>query len=95
MDSSRIILLRSASDFDRPHSGQEAVSILLTAFGGLSPQFREFVGVEQTIRVRCGGNNYVGDISGLLGGKPDFGRDSDVEIILLRKRRLGLREKVS
>lgn len=42
-DFSRIILLRSASDFDRLNSGQEAVNNLLTASEDVSPLFKPFI----------------------------------------------------
>lgn len=49
--------------------------------------------MKRTIRARCDGNNYVGDIFGSLGGKPDFGRGSDVENDPVVEEEAGVEEK--
>lgn len=49
--------------------------------------------MERNIRARCGGNKYVGDISGSLAGKPDFGGGSDVGNNPVAEEEAGIEEK--
>ncbi|KAF9264459.1 putative purine nucleoside permease [Marasmius fiardii PR-910] len=86
VDFSRVIIMRTISDFDRQFPGQSAAESLLLAdqegfdisitniyragvqvvqgiVGGWDRQFRD--GVKP--------DNYIGDILGSLGGRPDFG----------------------
>lgn len=111
VDFSRIILLRTASDFDRPYPGQEALTNLLTASGGFEPAIQNIylAGVEVVQGILQGWNetfergvvpdNYVGDIFGSLGGTPDFGLGSDFGnnpvATKSRKRGLGLKRRAS
>ncbi|CAK5266497.1 unnamed protein product [Mycena citricolor] len=88
VDFSRIIVLRAASDFDRPLAGGDSVATLL----GPAPAFvlstvnARLVGVKVIAMILNGwkgrfqtgvkATNYVGDIFGSLGGNPDFGPGS-------------------
>ncbi|KAJ7348452.1 purine nucleoside permease [Mycena albidolilacea] len=88
MDFSRIIIMRSASDFDRPPPAESALANLL----GPAPGFESSVlnlhlaGVKVVEAIVTGwsatfergikATNYVGDIFGSLGGTPDFGPGS-------------------
>eukprot|EP00918_Siedleckia_nematoides_P029344 GHVU01063287.1.p3 GENE.GHVU01063287.1~~GHVU01063287.1.p3 ORF type:complete len:103 (-),score=7.74 GHVU01063287.1:185-493(-) len=83
-DFSRIIIMRTGSDFDRQHEGQAAVDNLL----GLTPGFEPSVlniylaGVkvvegivnrwDELFENGVKPKNYIGDILGSLGGTPDF-----------------------
>ncbi|KAL4913684.1 purine nucleoside permease [Aspergillus aurantiobrunneus] len=87
VDFSRIIVMRTGSDFERPHFGETAMENLFTAEeqGAFDPAvenlYRAGIKVVQGILggweerfgpgVRAG--NYVGDVLGSLGGTPDFG----------------------
>ncbi|KAJ5657063.1 hypothetical protein N7507_009013 [Penicillium longicatenatum] len=85
-DFSRIIVMRTASDFDRPYPGSSATYNLLYAdAGGYAPAianiYRAGIQVVEGIlgnweTTFAGGvepSNYIGDIFGTLGGQPDFG----------------------
>lgn len=85
VDFSRIILMRAASNFDRPYPNQTAEqNLLLSNSGGFSPSvanlYNAGVKVVQGILKEWPGvfakgvepTNYVGDIFGTLGGTPDF-----------------------
>ncbi|KAL8723798.1 MAG: hypothetical protein Q9181_007190 [Wetmoreana brouardii] len=89
-DFSRIIIMRTASDFDRPYSGEaDTVNLFYADQGGFEPAIRNIylagVKVVQGILTEWGStfekgvkpNNYIGDIFGSLGGKPDFGPGSE------------------
>ncbi|KAJ6620666.1 purine nucleoside permease [Mycena sp. CBHHK59/15] len=85
VDFSRIIVMRSASDFDRPPSGASAADNLFAPAVGFPPALLNLriagVKVVQGIVDGWAGTfergikaeNYVGDILGSLGGQPDFG----------------------
>lgn len=92
VDFSRIIVMRTASDFDRPYSGETPEENLLYADqGGFKPAIQNIyiagVKVVQGIvsawdsKFAAGINatNYIGDIFGSLGGAPDFGPGSTTE----------------
>ncbi|KAJ5121732.1 hypothetical protein N7448_002864 [Penicillium atrosanguineum] len=85
-DFSRIIVMRTASDFDRPYPGQSATENLLYAdAGGFEPALENIyrAGIEvvggilkewhSTFASGVKPRNYIGDIFGTLGGEPDFG----------------------
>ncbi len=85
-DFSRIIAMRTASDFDRPYPGQAATTNLWWAdAGALYPALKNIynAGIEvvqmilddwdSTFEKGVKPSNYVGDIFGSLGGTPDFG----------------------
>ena len=85
-DFSRIIVMRTASDFDRPPPSESAYYHLLYGnSGGFEPSLQNLniAGVpiiEDIVNewdsIYCAGinaTNYIGDIFGTLGGIPDFG----------------------
>jgi purine nucleoside permease len=85
-DFSRIIVMRTASDFDRPYPGQSTTDNLLYAdAGGFEPALENIyrAGIEVVEGILKGWHstfasgvkprNYIGDIFGTLGGEPDFG----------------------
>ncbi|EXJ93523.1 hypothetical protein A1O1_01915 [Capronia coronata CBS 617.96] len=89
-DYSRAIVMRTASDFDRPPPGiSEIQNLLYVNQGGFSPAIRNIYlagikvvtgileGWESTFETGIVPNNYVGDIFATLGGEPDFGKPSE------------------
>ncbi|KAG5730259.1 hypothetical protein E4T56_gene10585 [Termitomyces sp. T112] len=88
VDFSRIIIMRTASDFDREFPGQTAAANLFGNPGGFIPSILNIhlagVKVVQGIINNWDGTfasgiaptNYIGDIWGSLGGNPDFGPGS-------------------
>ncbi|KAJ5219443.1 uncharacterized protein N7498_001542 [Penicillium cinerascens] len=85
-DFSRIIVMRTASDFDRPHPGEATTENLLYAdAGGFEPAVENIYragilvvegilkGWDSTFASGVKPRNYIGDIFGTLGGEPDFG----------------------
>ncbi|KAJ7259131.1 purine nucleoside permease [Mycena haematopus] len=84
VDFSRIIVMRSASDYDRQSPGVTALQQLLGPTPGFEPSLLNLhlagvkvveMIVNQWTQQFQGGvkaPNYVGDIFGSLGGKPDF-----------------------
>ncbi|KAL9124157.1 MAG: hypothetical protein Q9217_006485, partial [Psora testacea] len=85
-DFSRIIVMRTASDFDRPYAGeQETVNLFYAEQGGFEPAIANIYlagvkvvegilnGWDSTFKKGIPASNYIGDIFGSLGGKPDFG----------------------
>lgn len=86
-DFSRIIVMRTASDFDRPYPGASATYNLLHSSdqGGFEIALENIyrAGIQVVRGVVNGWNrtfaagvkphNYIGDIFGTLGGEPDFG----------------------
>jgi len=103
-DFSRIIVMRTASDFDRPYAGESDIYNLFYADqGGFEPAIENIYlagikvvegilqGWETTFEAGVTPTNYIGDIFGTLGGKPDFGpgsifNDDPVTASKLRKR---------
>lgn len=88
-DFSRIIVMRTASDFDRPYAGEAATTNLWWANqGGFDPAIANIYlagikvvegilgGWDSTFEKGVPATNYVGDIFGSLGGMPDFGPGS-------------------
>ena len=85
VDFSRIIIMRTASDFDRPFKGQSAADNIFAGFPGAVPSLENIhlAGVQVVLGIVSGWNekfekgvkpsNYIGDIFGSLGGQPDFG----------------------
>ncbi|KAF2172902.1 hypothetical protein M409DRAFT_62560 [Zasmidium cellare ATCC 36951] len=86
VDFSRIIVMRTASDFDRPWPGEAATTNLWWAEqGAFEPAVMNIylAGIEVVEGILDGWNttfakgvnatNYIGDIFGTLGGTPDFG----------------------
>lgn len=89
IDFRRIIIMRTASDFDRPYAGEAStVNLFYAAQGGFEPAIANIylAGVKvvegilkewhNTFEKGVPAANYVGDIFGTLGGKPDFGPGS-------------------
>ncbi|KAJ5573357.1 uncharacterized protein N7459_007784 [Penicillium hispanicum] len=85
-DFARIIVMRTASDFDRPYPGSSATYNLLYAdAGGFEPAIENIYragihvvqgilsGWDSTFALGVKPRNYIGDIFGTLGGQPDFG----------------------
>jgi len=88
VDFSRIIVMRSASDFDRPPEGGSAADNLFAPTVGFPPALLNLriAGVKVVQGIIDGWaatfergiepSNYIGDILGSLGGQPDFGPGS-------------------
>jgi purine nucleoside permease len=86
VDFSRIIVMRTASDFDRPYPGEAATTNLFWANqGAFEPAIMNLYlagikvvegildGWDSTFAEGMKASNYIGDIFGTLGGEPDFG----------------------
>lgn len=89
VDFSRVIIMRTASDFDRPPPGMSGLANLFNAPAGCFIPAIENVylagnkvvqgilaGWDSKFAAGVKAQNYVGDIWGTLGGKPDFGPGS-------------------
>ncbi|KAI0668147.1 purine nucleoside permease [Trametes maxima] len=88
VDFARVIIMRTASDFDRPFPGQSAAANLFAMSPGFDVSIKNIVaaGVPVVTGIVDGWDavfergvkpsNYVGDIFGSLGGEPDFGPGS-------------------
>ena len=101
--------MRTASDFDRPYAGEAATFNLFYADqGGFEPALQNIylAGVKVVEGILAGwetvyergvnATNYVGDIFGTLGGKPDFGPGSvfnDNPVLLGRRGMKGVRAR--
>ncbi|KAL3470005.1 purine nucleoside permease [Aspergillus californicus] len=85
VDFGRIIIMRTASDFDRPHSNQDAMDNLLYAEqGAFEPAVENLyrAGIEVVMGILGGwesgfkqgieAQNYLGDILGTFGERADF-----------------------
>lgn len=85
-DFARIVVMRTASDFDRPYPGATATYNLIDSDQGgfeaaLENIYRAGIEVVQgilkgwdaTFAAGVKPSNYIGDIFGTLGGTPDFG----------------------
>jgi purine nucleoside permease len=88
-DYSRVIVMRTASDFDRPPPGvSEIQNLLYMDQGGFPPAIQNIYlagikvvtgildGWESTFDKGITPTNYVGDVFNTLGGTPDFGLPS-------------------
>jgi purine nucleoside permease len=86
VDFSRIIVMRTASDFDRPFPGESSlVNLLFADQGAFVPAVKNLYlagvkvveGILQQWDIKflegVTPTNYIGDIFGSLGGRPDFG----------------------
>jgi len=89
-DYSRVMVMRTASDFDRPPPGVSALqNLLYENQGGFSPAIKNIylAGIKVVTGIVDGWNttfaqgvkpsNYVGDVFDTLGGTPDFGTPKD------------------
>jgi purine nucleoside permease len=85
-DFARIIVMRTASDFDRPYPGVSAAyNLLYSNQGGFEIALENIYhagievvqgilrGWDKTFAKGVKPTNYIGDIFGTLGGQPDFG----------------------
>ncbi|KAG9023507.1 hypothetical protein FRB95_012991 [Tulasnella sp. JGI-2019a] len=102
VDFSRIIVMRTFSDFDRPYPGQSVLQNLVYSNpGSFIPSILNIylAGVkvvegilehwDSTFEKGVKPTNYIGDIFGSLGGTPDFGPGRSPEplpLSTLRKR---------
>lgn len=86
VDFSRIIVMRTGSDFDRPYPGQKSIDNLFNAPQGAfipavaniylagTPVIKGILqGWDRIFKQGVKPKNYIGDIFGTLGGVPDFG----------------------
>ncbi|KAJ7686720.1 purine nucleoside permease [Mycena rosella] len=88
VDFARVIVMRSASDWDRQSPGESAVANLLGPTPGFEPSLLNLhlAGVKvvqgivnewnSTFAQGIPPTNYIGDVFGSLGGQPDFGPGS-------------------
>jgi purine nucleoside permease len=89
VDFSRVILMRTASDFDRAPPGiSELDELIFVDTGGFDPAIENIylagtpvvqgilAGWKTTFKHGIDPTNYIGDIFGSLGGVPDFGPGS-------------------
>jgi len=102
VDFSRIIIMRTGSDFDREYPGQSAAENLFADPGGLVPSVLNLhlagvkviegiiAGWEKTFEGGVEPTNYIGDILGSIGGEPDFGPGS---IFVKKMKSLGRRRQ--
>ncbi|KAF4497559.1 purine nucleoside permease [Fusarium agapanthi] len=93
IDFSRILLIRSASNFDRGHEDKPHQLPFVMDKGGLGPSTHNLYltalmviqGIlrEWSTRFEAGipAQNYIGDIFGSLGGTPGFGDKQNIEQI--------------
>lgn len=99
VDFSRIIIMRTASDMDRPYPGQAATSNLWWENqGAFLPAVQNIylAGVEviegiidgwdETFEKGVEATNYVGNILGTIGGTPDFGPGPMLTEVSTKKR---------
>ncbi|QSZ31070.1 hypothetical protein DSL72_000631 [Monilinia vaccinii-corymbosi] len=90
VDFSRIIIMRTASDFDRPYPGASPeYNLLYAQQGGFEIAVENIYlagtevikgllgGWDSTFAAGINATNYIGDIFGSLGGEPDFGPGSE------------------
>ena len=100
-DFSRIIVLRTASDFDRPYVGEaDTVNLFYADQGGFDPAIANIYlagvkvvegildGWDNTFEKGIPAMNYIGDIFGSLGGTPDFGPGSILNDNPVKKRNI-------
>ncbi|KAG6894991.1 hypothetical protein C0992_003633 [Termitomyces sp. T32_za158] len=88
VDFSRIIIMRTGSNFDRQYPGQTAAENRFGDSVGFAPALTNIYiagveviqgilnGWEETFAEGVPRTNYIGDIFGTLGGEPDFGPGS-------------------
>jgi purine nucleoside permease len=102
-DFSRIIVMRTCSDFDRPPPGVNDIdNMFYVNQGGFSPAVQNIYlagvkviegivdGWEDTFEKGVNATNYVGDIFETLGGTADFGAPAD---FITKRNGLGRRER--
>ncbi|KAL3425546.1 hypothetical protein PVAG01_02337 [Phlyctema vagabunda] len=92
VDFSRIIIMRTASDFDRPYPGLSSEdNLLYSDQGAFTPAIQNIYlagtpivqGIvdawDDCFEAGIEPTNYIGDIFGSLGGEPDFGPGSTTD----------------
>jgi purine nucleoside permease len=97
VDFGRIIIMRTASDFDRPYPGLSNLDTLFYAEqGGFEPALQNIYeagtpvvkgileGWKNSFEGGIKAGNYLGDIFGTLGGTPDFGPGREVATAVKR-----------
>ena len=108
VDFSRIIIMRTASDFDRQYPGEAAITNLFYSNqGAFEPAIQNIylAGIKvvsgildewnSTFSQGVNATNYVGDIFGTLGGTPDFGpTPGDYSDGTLKKRKMGVKSRL-
>ncbi|KAL6719622.1 hypothetical protein ACLMJK_001543 [Lecanora helva] len=98
-DFGRIIIMRTASDFDRPYAGEaDTTNLFYADQGGFDPAIANIYlagikvvegilqGWDTTYKKGVPASNYIGDIFGSLGGMPDFGPGSSFNDNPVKKR---------
>ena len=108
VDYSRIIVMRTVSDFDRPYPGESAFYNLRVATTGgfdISISNIYLAGIKVVEGILTHWNttfekgikptNYIGDIFGTLGGMPDFGPGSEFgdNPVGMKKRGFGTKNR--
>jgi purine nucleoside permease len=99
IDFARIIIMRTASDFDRPYPGTSVeFNLFYSDQGGFVPAIANIYlagtpvikgilsGWQKTFKKGVSATNYIGDIFGTLGGTPDFGPGPVEETAAVSKR---------
>ena len=109
-DFGRIIVMRTASDFDRPYAGEAATENLFYANqGGFEPAIENIylAGIKvvegilsewnTTFFKGVNATNYIGDIFGSLGGTTDFGPGSmfNNDPVVLKRSSKGINQRRS
>jgi purine nucleoside permease len=108
VDFSRIIVMRTASDFDRPYPGLSDIdNLFYSNQGGFEPAIENIylAGTPVVKGILSNWNNkfergvtpsnYIGDIFGTLGGTPDFGPGSVFAPAAAGKRSLEVQDRRS
>ena len=98
-DFSRVIVMRTASDFDRPYAGEaDTFNLFYAEQGGFEPAIQNIYlagikvvegildGWDSMFKKGVPAGNYIGDIFGSLGGTPDFGPGSEFNNDPVKKR---------
>ena len=105
-DFSRIIIMRTASDFDRPYPGEpDTVNLFYAEQGGFLPAIQNIYlagikvvegilgGWNSTFAKGVNATNYIGDIFGTLGGTPDFGPGGEFNNNPVKMRKRSVRNR--
>lgn len=105
-DFSRIIIMRTASDFDRPYPGEaDTVNLFYAEQGGFEPAIANIYlaginvvegilgGWNSTFAKGVNATNYIGDIFGSLGGTPDFGPGGEFNDNPVKMRKRSVRNR--
>jgi purine nucleoside permease len=102
MDFARVIVMRAGTNFDRPYPGSDCLDNLFSVSQGAfqsslynlylagSPVVTGILaGWGQTFETGVTPKNYIGDIFGSLGGRPDFGPGGDFGDNPVQSRAIG------